>query len=173
MKRPTLLVILALVIFIVGLTISEYKSEKTIIQDARKIAERTFKNAANEGENSEKADLPFYLPKGFHVTEQDKNNIILENKEQTFLIFNNGLESADSELNYTAAARNEDALLIESFQDKEKFGYIRIVPDEENHYELQVGVGGVKITTFTPKTNLENDARELMKIALSLAFQNE
>ncbi|WP_156291530.1 hypothetical protein [Oceanobacillus salinisoli] len=139
-------------------------TEEEAVMQAREEAIMVFEEDTPIESNTELDDTALYISNKMEVQNADKNNLILEDGNQTYILFNNPIEDQFSELNYHAAETNQ-ALILESFQDNEKFGYIRVLPDEEEGYELQVGVGGVKITTYTSKENLSDDAEEMMKMA--------
>ncbi|MFD2761885.1 hypothetical protein [Lentibacillus juripiscarius] len=153
---------------------SMIQSEEEAIQHAGEAAEKQF-HADDAAEANQELDiLSMYVPAGLEVDKEEASNIILKDGSQTYIVFYNELEGPKSKLSYKAAAAKEDeALLLETFEDKDKFGYIRIMPaDEEDKYELQLGVGGVKITTYTPKSSMEDDAEAMMKMSRSIAFEN-
>lgn len=143
------------------------KSETDVIKNAKEAAEEVFKTEKVIVPNHELIHVSLYLPDRMKVEEEDTNNIILKDNNQIFIVFYNKLEKPTSQLNYQSL-QDEDALLLESFQDPEQFGYIDIKPEEEGEYEMQIGVGGVKITTNTTKSKMSADAEELMRIALSV-----
>ncbi|RDW21517.1 hypothetical protein [Oceanobacillus chungangensis] len=140
------------------------KSEENAIQDAKETAKLAFEDQTPIKANHEVNEQLLYLPANLEVQSGDKTNLILENGDQTFIVFHNVIEDSNSKLNYHAA-QAEEALAIESFKDEDNFGYIRILADDGEGYELQIGVGGVKITTYTTKAKLDKDALEMMKMA--------
>lgn len=149
-------------------------SEEEAVKNAEEAAEKVF-HADNQIETNEQLDaFSTYLPSGMEVVEEDASNIILEDSDQTYIVFYNNLEEPLSELGYESAeVERDEALLLEAFEDEEKFGYIRILPDEEeDNYELQAGIGGVKITTYTSKSGLENNTETIMKMARSIVMEN-
>ncbi|AXI09740.1 hypothetical protein CV093_13530 [Oceanobacillus sp. 143] len=140
------------------------KSEENAIMDAKEAAKQAFEDESPIEANDEVNGQALYLPANVKVQSGDATNLILEDGDQTFIVFHNINEDSMSELNYHST-QTEKALALESFKDEESFGYIRILEDEGEGYELQVGVGGVKITTYTTKGNLDKDALEMMKMA--------
>lgn len=167
MKNPThilLIIILSVIITLVG---CKDQSEEEVVEEALDIAEKTFTSLQTVTPNTELGHLSLYLPKHIKADEVDENNMILSDAKQTYILFYNELEEPTSELNYQMA-ETDGALLLETFQSPEKFGYIRILTEEDNGYQIQIGVGGVKITTYTTKKEIVNHAEELMKIALSI-----
>ncbi|RYG71549.1 hypothetical protein EU245_13820 [Lentibacillus lipolyticus] len=152
---------------------SMMQSEEEAIQHAEETAEKLFHADDAVEANKELDTFSMYVPAGLEVDKEELSNVILKDGNQTYIVFYNNLEGPKSKLSYKAAAKEDKALLLERFKDKNKFGYIRIMPaDKEDKYELQLGVGGVKITTYTPKKSLESDAEEMMKMARSIALEN-
>lgn len=147
------------------------KSEEDTLEGAREAAETSFLDESPIPANGEMMDRDIYLPDYVEEESREESNLILSNGEQTIIVFFNPLEPADSKLHFETASRVE-GLLLDSFEGNGEFGYIRILPDEGEGYELQVGAGGVKVTTFTSKGNLERDAGELMRTAKSLIAPN-
>ncbi|WP_067727495.1 hypothetical protein [Oceanobacillus damuensis] len=147
------------------------KSEEKAISEANAAAEHVFHNETETDTNYKIDNNSIYIPAHLEVESSDDSNIILVNGSQTYIVFNNPIEAPVSELNYNAAT-TEDALVLESFADADKFGYIRILPDEGEGYEMQIGAGGAKITTFTSKGKMAEDAEELMKLAKSIVNQD-
>lgn len=167
MNNPIKSLIVLALLLLLTLVSCNSKSEEEVIQEANQIAERTFTSTQTITPISELDHFSLYIPKHLEVEEVDESNIILSDTEQTYIVFHNKFENSTSELNYHLA-ENDNALLLESFQDEDKFGYISILSEDEDKYEIQVGVGGVKITTYTDKKSMVNHAEELMKIALSI-----
>ncbi|OZU89678.1 hypothetical protein CIL03_00625 [Virgibacillus indicus] len=169
MKNPIQLII-AVLILTAALSACSMKSEEDAIADALAITEDTFKSETAAEANFEHYGESFYLPDKLEVESKDKSNLVLTDGDQTYIIFYNKNEGALSELNFNAV-QNSNALLLESFNDGEKFGYVSVLPDEGEGYQLQIGIGGAKITTYTDKGKMDDDAKELMKIAKSIAAE--
>ncbi|WP_026907516.1 hypothetical protein [Paucisalibacillus globulus] len=168
MPKQTYIVSALLVIFIIVLSIYSYQSEESVIEQVENIANDTFYNVDIPKDNYEGEHFSFFLPEKMEVEEVDNFNAILEIDNKTIIIFYNSLEDNLSKLNYEAA-KTEEAVLFESFEDDNKFGYVRILPvDTEGKFEIQIGVGGVKVTTISTKSEAINDAENLMNIALSI-----
>ena len=157
-----------LLLFIIVISVFSYQSEESIIEQAGNTAEETFYHDDIPKDNYKGEHFSFFLPDSMEVEEVDDFNAILESGNKTIIIFYNTLEGNLSKLNYEAASTDK-AVLFDSFEDDDKFGYIRILPtDTEGEYEIQIGVGGVKVTTITDKSEVINDAENLMHIALSI-----
>ncbi|QKY69728.1 hypothetical protein [Lentibacillus sp. CBA3610] len=149
-------------------------SEEEAIKSAEDTAEDVFNADESIETNQQLNTFSMHVPQGMDVVEEDATNVVLEDGEQTYIVFYNNLESPLSKLSYeSAAANSEQALLLETFVDQEKFGYIRVLQDdEEDSYELQTGIGGVKITTYTSKSGMERDSEAMMSMARSIVMAN-
>jgi len=156
------LLIMAVVLFGCGT-----QSEEEALNNAIRSAESVFSSKEDMEQNEQTNHFEFYLPEGLEIEEESKNNIILSDGNEHYIVFYNNLESPDSRLNYESA-KDSKALVYESFEDDNKFGYLQITPGTDKNYQVQAGIGGVKITTYTAKNDLEDTARELMKIARSI-----
>ncbi|WP_085991656.1 hypothetical protein [Oceanobacillus senegalensis] len=160
------------ILFFVVLSGCNNLSEEEVVQEAREKAMLTFKDEEKMEPNNEINGVPIYIPDRLDIQSGDENNLILEDGDQTYIIFHNKIENQKSTLNYKSA-QTDEAILIEAFEDAEKFGYIRILPpNKEEGYELQVGVGGTKITTYTTKRQMIEDAKDMMKTAKGFALNN-
>lgn len=142
-------------------------SEEDAVQNAVNSAEGIFTSEEDIETNEQTQDFHFYLPEDLEIEEESKNNIILSDENEHYIVFYNNLESPTSKLNYESA-KDSKSLAYESFEDESKFGYLQITPGTDENYQMQVGIGGVKITTYTTKSDLEEIAKELMKIARSI-----
>lgn len=167
-NRSGLFVIASMIIVITIVTALSIEPEETTVKKAGQLAEELFKEDAVKA-NKELEFFSLYLPDHFEIKEESKNNLILDKDGQTFILFYNALENTMSELNFQAAAAIEDYSLLKSFSDNKRFGYI-FVGETPNGFELQIGVGGVKITTFTTQAKLREDTESMMKMANSIAY---
>ncbi|UFT98140.1 hypothetical protein KO561_13100 [Radiobacillus kanasensis] len=148
------------------LTGCSLKSEEEAIKSTKAIVEKTFKEEGKES-NQEMEGFSLYIPDHLETVEKGPSNVIFENGDQTFILFYNALEEPTSQLNYEEASSADKPLLLTTFEKENKFGYLRII-DTDDGYELQVGVGGVKITTITSKGDMEQSAEDMMVMANSL-----
>ncbi|MFB1051842.1 hypothetical protein [Paraliobacillus sp. JSM ZJ581] len=148
-------------------------SEEEALTSVESIAKNEFEKKPLEA-NQTHENISLYVPNDFEVTEVSKSNLILENGNQTFIFFYNALEETTSKLNFQAAEANGNDQLLQSFEDNERFGYVKVAKLEKD-YELQIGIGGVKVTTQTTLRNIEEDTEKMMKMANSIAYtsQNE
>lgn len=169
-NAPGLAVICVLLVCVVAISILSIEPTEEVLSEAIKVAEENFDNTTVEP-NEETDRFSFYLPEEYDIEKQTKNNLILIRDDQTYILFYNAFEDRMSRLNYEAA-KESDYTVLESFEKKDRFGYIHILEDEEEMLQLQIGVGGVKITTISEKGRLAEDAKQMMLIANSIAYEN-
>jgi len=147
------------------------QTEEDALDSAIKSAERTFYSNEEVKTNEQTTTFDFYLPSSLSIEEESENNVILSDGNQHYIIFYNDLESPKSKINYKSA-KDSDSLAYESFEDEERFGYLQVIAGTDENYQIQAGIGGVKITTYTSKKDMAGKAEELMKIARSIVGQN-
>ncbi len=149
------------------------QSEEDALKDAENNAEEAFnKENAPQPNYTGEDSFAFYLPESLKVVDEDASNVILEDEDHTYIVFYNNLEDPTSTLNFESA-KDSEAVVYQSFKDEKKFGYIRIMSSGEEQYEIQIGVGGAKITTMTSKEDLDDQADMLMRIARSIAIEKK
>ncbi|WP_117170641.1 hypothetical protein [Paraliobacillus sediminis] len=146
-------------------------SEDEALELTETAAKTVFEDNTTEPNNTLDS-FSLYLPSGYEIIEESQSNLLLESGDQTFILFYNALEDTTSELNYQAAEANGNNLLLQSFEDEGRFAFVK-VSESGDEYELQVGVGGVKITTQTSIRQLEDYTIEMMQIATSLAYTDQ
>lgn len=170
-KKVLLLSVASLLLIL--LSSCQSKTEEEVLEAVKEKSKEVFHSKSKIETNENVEDLSLYLPKNIKVEEIEENNIVLTDGKQTYIIFYNDLESPMSTLNYDMAQQlDNNELLLKSFQDKEKFGYVQVSSVDEDLYELQIGVGGVKITTYATKNKLTSHSEELMKIVRSIIETN-
>ncbi|GGM26336.1 hypothetical protein GCM10011351_09980 [Paraliobacillus quinghaiensis] len=146
-------------------------TEEEALNLVEEAAKATFEADTIEP-NQEVEGFSVYLPDDFEIVEETESNLLLESGDQMFILFYNALEASTSQLNYQTAEANDNYSLLQSFEDNERFGYVKVAETEEI-YELQVGVGGVKITTQTTLETMEDDTIAMMQMATSIAYTDQ
>ncbi|MRG87740.1 hypothetical protein [Salinibacillus xinjiangensis] len=145
--------------------------------------EKALENALEEAEtefNKEKAEvnqtidvISLHLPGQMEIDGSSNNNVFLEEEGQDYLLFYNQFEGEDSKHLFEGIQAREDGLLLESFEQEGRFGFIAVFPNsKEEHYEIQVGIGGIKLTTLTTKDSLADEAKKMMNIVKSAKIEN-
>ncbi|QTD41383.1 hypothetical protein [Sporosarcina sp. Te-1] len=136
------------------------------IAAARDIFEQDGKNATEEIDG-----VSLYKPVGFTIEDaSDPQNIILSNKDETFILFINPNEEKDSHLfhDLLKAQENIEVIKEETFTDKGFFGFASVLKSGDDKVELVTSVGGVKMTTITKEKNIEHHMANMMEIVRSV-----
>ncbi|KMJ57081.1 hypothetical protein AB685_19000 [Bacillus sp. LL01] len=148
------------------------------IEDATQKSIDSFEQTFNgeEMEAAEETDsFRYHLPSQFVVDSESENNIVLTHKEQTYLLFVNPFEPKDSEVLYDSTKMNYDKLELDHTVTQDgRLGYLLISPlegEEEEFYEVTVGVGGVKMTTVTDTKNMESSTTSMMEVVSSVKIK--
>jgi hypothetical protein len=173
-EKTGLLVIGLLLVAVIGISIWSMEPTEDILTEAIVVANEKFTENSVEV-NSETDELSMYVPESFVVVEESPNNVILSREEQQYILFYNSFEPVTSKLNYEAASKDTDSLVLESFEENDRFGYIYITSEEANDKALllQIGVGGVKITTISSKNEILYDVEQMMLMANSIAYKDK
>lgn len=148
------------------------------IEDATQKSVDTFEETfkAQSLDTSEDTDIfAYHLPTGFTIDSESENNIVLTEDEQTYLLFVNPFEPKDSEVLYDSTKMNHSDLLVDhTVTDEGRLGYLLVSPvggEEEELYEVTVGLGGVKMTTVTETGNMEASTKSMMEIISSVKIK--
>ncbi|RHW40784.1 hypothetical protein D1B31_11390 [Neobacillus notoginsengisoli] len=166
--RKGFVTLLMAVFLLGGCSNASYEDKsKQAVEAAKAAFEEKSQNT-----NKNTGEIGFYLPFGFEIKEGKPNNIILKNGSKTYILFYNQNESKESKVVYEASvAQYEELETDEQFQGKGKLGFILIERLEDDMNILTAGVGGVKITTETKTSSLDEEAKTLMQIANSVEFK--
>ncbi|WP_059171434.1 hypothetical protein [Bacillus sp. FJAT-27445] len=143
---------------------ASYNTESAKAEEAAKTAFDEKKKTPNK----KTANIDFYLPFGFEIKKESPNNIILKNGAKTYILFYNPNEDKESKVVYEASVAQYEKLEIdENFKGEGKLGYLLVERLEDDMNILTTGVGGVKITTETKTSSLDDEALIMMQIANS------
>jgi hypothetical protein len=169
MKRSVLLIVS---IFFVSILSGCFLSEDKALEDAKAAAEKAFKEEPLET-NQEIDQIALHKPDDMDIDGSSVNNVFLSRDGQDYLLFYNEFDNEGSKHLFESAKQRENSVLLESFEHNGKFGYIAVFPQTtEEQYELQVGIGGVKkISTITSMDKLEEEAKRMMEIVLSIQIK--
>lgn len=143
-------------------------SEEETLATIETMIDSTFDNQRSQP-NHEFASFDIYLPDHISVIEETESNLIFTDQEQTYILFYNTLEEQDSRFFYQSAKATENYALLEAYEDDNRFGYVKVAEVEDN-YELQVGVGGVRLTTHTSLDEMDQDLIKMVTMVNSIDF---
>ncbi|MFS0864504.1 hypothetical protein [Fredinandcohnia sp. 179-A 10B2 NHS] len=131
--------------------------------------EETFKGKAEEA-NSKNEDISFYIPSTMKIEEREENNVIINKDDQTFILFVNPVEPANSDVMYKSIESKKKFSVDKTFTDKERFGYVKVYEIDEKLYLVSVGIGGVKMTTEAKLSEVSESAKEMMTVVSSVKY---
>ncbi|KAB8138328.1 hypothetical protein F9U64_05410 [Gracilibacillus oryzae] len=166
-----LVVILLLLAAFIGISVWSIVPTEQVLEEAVDIAEEQFQQE-KQSANHNVTNFSLYLPEGFEVEEEKSNNLVITRENQTYILFYNSFEDETSNLNYQAVQESGNQLKLESFEDNNRFSYISIIEEDSHSVQLQIGVGGVKVTTISQMDQLVYDAEQMMKMANSIAYED-
>lgn len=120
-------------------------------------------------------NIQLFLPSKFNIEDSSDNyNIIISKGKQSFLLFINDREGADSSLYYDLLKSEGTHEIIEE-NTYEKNGIFRFSAvsktTNDNEFELVVSSGGVKMTTISKGNNIEDSLYEMTKIVHSVKMK--
>ncbi|WP_456277957.1 hypothetical protein [Bacillus sp. AK128] len=127
--------------------------------------------AGPRGVNMEEDEFTYYLPSSVERESSEEFNIILTEGDQTYILFVNPLEEKTSKIVYESSLSTAEYLLNKTYENEESFGFINVLPLEDEQYEIVVGVGGTKITTVTEEKNIAESAEKMMLIVNSVRLK--
>ncbi|SEO83994.1 hypothetical protein SAMN04488134_11414 [Amphibacillus marinus] len=161
---------LRLMVIIVGVFILSGcgLTEEEALQEIEETVVTTFETNYEEP-NQTFNSFAMFLPEQFTVVEESESNLIIEGNNQMFILFYNTLEDQTSDFFYLSAEATDTYTLLESYETDEQFSYVSVTGADED-YELQVGVGGVRITTQTDLKKLEANFTDMVTMLNSIEF---
>jgi hypothetical protein len=76
----------------------------------------------------------YYLPEDFSIKETKKFNVLLEKGSQSYILFVNENEKANSKVSYTTLAEQyKKPFISETFEDNDRFGYLFVNKIEKKY----------------------------------------
>ena len=134
-------------LFLLSACSASFSEQKAEI---KKEVASTFESQPEKTNNSTK-DIDYYLPSDVKVEKETPNNVLLKDGSKTYILFYNQHEKEDSKVVYDSTVKQQkewDA--NETFSKDGKFGYMLVKELKENHFQLIVGIGGVKLLKLRP-----------------------
>ncbi|WP_096152912.1 MULTISPECIES: hypothetical protein [Bacillus] len=154
-----------IIISLAGCSITEQEAVDASIQ----IVESSLAEETKEA-NTETENISYYLPSAFTIESEVNNNIVIENNDQTYILFVNPLESVSSVVVYeTTLGFYEDPIVNKQLNNEEHFIFFIVDngPSEQT-YEVIVGIGGMKMTTITSAANMKQSVQDMIDIINSV-----
>lgn len=167
MKKP---IIVLVFLFILSTLIACQADINVEKEEATKRANEIF-TGDKINPNNNIGEVSLYLPAGMEVESSDDTNVVLKNGSNYYLLFLNSKEEQNSKVMYESTLKTANKVIVkETFEDDKRLGFIIVqeVNQEEDQYEVTVGIGGTKLTTETNVSNLAHEAEQMMKILNSI-----
>ncbi len=143
-------------------------SEEDTIEESETVVKEMFLSDAEIERNFEAEEFKMYKPESLEFSESRGQNLIFFEEEQPYILFINELEAPNSKWYYDELKQKEEQLHLRTFETEEQFAYYSVKEKEEGQYEVQVGIGGVKMATKTEADDLIDDVQEMMKMVKSI-----
>jgi len=157
-------------LLLIGLTILIVSgcglSEEEVLENISETIQTSFNRQSPEP-NVEFDHFNIYFPENIEIIEESDGNLIFNDQDQTYILFYNQLEPPTSDAFYLAEKRRGNYLLLESYQDDERLIYVKVSEVEED-FELQVGVGGLRLTTHVSLRELEDTFNQMVDMINSI-----
>ncbi|WP_342528817.1 hypothetical protein MKY84_06860 [Chryseomicrobium sp. FSL W7-1435] len=169
-KWRFLLIPLALVLILTACATPEEQAVEGV-HKAAKLLEET-----PEQPNEKIGDYSVFLPGGFTV-EAGSNapNILLQNNNDTYVLFINENEPATSRLYYDLLESDPSKEIVEQATNElsDQFGFAAVVKHSEEQFELIVSRGGIKLSTVTNDSSLDKKLTDMMQVVHSFKKEED
>ncbi|MFJ5764737.1 hypothetical protein ACIP9C_05215 [Lysinibacillus sp. NPDC093210] len=119
--------------------------------------------------------VQLFLPSKFKIDDSsDAYNILISKGMDSYILFINDREKANSKLYYNLLKEDSSKKVIKetTYEKNGIFGFAAVSKtDNKDEFELIVSCGGVKMTTISQAKNIENNLHEMTKIVHSVKIK--
>lgn len=119
--------------------------------------------------------IKLFLPSKFEIEDSsDPYNILISKGKESYILFINDREKADSKLYYELLQGDSSKEIIDEITYKQDgfFGFSAVTKTEhDDEFELIVSSGGVKMTTISQGNHIEDNLQEMTKIVHSVKIK--
>nr|WP_238942705.1 hypothetical protein [Planococcus beigongshangi] len=125
--------------------------------------------------NETAGQIELYLPGGYDIEEpSDDHNVIITKGSDSYVLFINPNESADSKFFYGLQKANEEQqwIMDQTFEQNGRFGFTTLREIAEDRIEIVVSTGGVKMTTISEESDVPGNMEWMMKTVRSVEAGN-
>ncbi|PKR79326.1 hypothetical protein CEY16_06180 [Halalkalibacillus sediminis] len=166
MKKLKMIVSLIVVFGLLG-ACSQSKEE--IFNQSERQVKDVFISSELIEPNTEFKNFNIFKPDELEVLEDGKNNVVFTDGEQPYILFINELEEPNSKWFYNQVIESEEKSdYLTTFENDEEFAYFNVIEKQDESYELQLGIGGVKMATISEKDEIEADVTKMIQMIKSL-----
>src|SRR5690625_2012869 len=142
--------------------------EKVLNEIERKLKDEFLSNEIEET-NAELGSFKIYIPEQLEIENEGTNNYIFTDGSRPFVLFINEFEAPNSKWFFNRLQNEKhDDLHLRSFESADEFVYLAVEKYDEEDYELQIGIGGIKMTTLSEMDQLIDDVEMMLEIVKSV-----
>lgn len=159
---------LLLSFFFVTLTGCMQTEEKVLNEIERKLKDEFLSNEVKET-NTELRSIKVYIPEELEIENEGTNNYIFTDGSRPFVLFINEFEAPNSKWFFERLqSEQHDDLHLRSFESADEFVYLAVEKYDEEVYEVQIGIGGIKMSTLSEMDQLEEDVEIMLEMVKSV-----
>ncbi|GEL77197.1 hypothetical protein [Tenuibacillus multivorans] len=146
------------------------QSETQVMDQADNRLKDVFLSEETIDTNFELTDFEVFKPESLELVEEAENNIIFKEDDQPFILFINEFEAPNSKWFYNQIESNQDEnnLYLSTFESDTEFAYFSVDELDGDELQVQLGIGGVKMTTLTTTGSVEQDVEVMIKMVKSI-----
>ncbi|SER91893.1 hypothetical protein [Psychrobacillus sp. OK032] len=140
------------------------------VEDGIENAKLVFQSDA-EKPNEKINNMKLFIPSGFSIEDEpDETNIILSKGKDSYILFLNPNELPSSRLYYDLMIADTNLKIVEekTFEQNGRFGFVAILENSEEKFELITSIGGIKLTTISKQQNIADNLDKMMTIVRSI-----
>ena len=149
------------------------KSLETQIDSGLSLTNTVYADEPKET-NEKVGNIQFFIPNGYTIEDKEEDvNILLSKGQESYILFVNEKEGADSQLHYENLKQDASKDIVEdqTFEKDGVFGFSAVIKNSKDAYELVVSLGGVKMTTISPEEKIEGNLEDMLKIVRSVKLK--
>ncbi|GGA37275.1 hypothetical protein [Psychrobacillus lasiicapitis] len=140
------------------------------VEDGIENAKLVFQSDA-EKPNEKINNMKLFIPSGFSIEDEpDETNIILSKGKDSYILFLNPNELPGSRLYYDLMMADTNLNIVEekTFEQNGRFGFVAILENSEEKYELITSIGGIKLSTISKQQDIAGNLEKMMTIVRSI-----
>ncbi|GEN45945.1 hypothetical protein [Alkalibacillus haloalkaliphilus] len=107
-----------------------------------------------------------YKPDDFQVTDANPHNVVFNDGGQPYVLFVNEFEAPNSQWFYNRIS--DEGVYLRTIETEDAFAYIHAIEHGDDQYEVHLGIGGIKMSTITSLSQVEDDAKLMIEIISSV-----
>ncbi|MDI2586107.1 hypothetical protein OR571_02945 [Psychrobacillus sp. NEAU-3TGS] len=140
------------------------------VEDGIENAKLVFQRDA-EKPNEKINNMKLFIPSGFSIEDEpDETNIILSKGKDSYILFLNPNELPGSRLYYDLMMADTNLNIVEekTFEQNGRFGFVAVLENSEEKYELITSIGGIKLSTISKQQDIAGNLEKMMTIVRSI-----